>query len=783
MGSDGIHELAVPPPVQTRRLAAAGGPPLGGSMGRPTGRETNRISAPVTLGPRSTAGAGKISEEAPPAAVPNHRGSANMAEQRRIRRQLETALRAQLLDGAVSTEDTIVCQLCELLWADHACLWMLPAQPDETRDWSRQTIVSEAVAEYYPLVGYSSCTPPNEWSRGCLEPILEADGAVPHSDAPFNDPKEGDADSSAYSRYLGITLRGRPGHAWLLLLERYGTAIAPAAPWSEFERELLEDSSAILSLALENNLLSAQSAERASYLTNMLNSLDVAVMVIEQPPAPVPAVVSLVNRSFCELFGLEHAQVEGGSYLQFMDLVQPILPDWQSQLTIIEDLLADPTAERIDEITLVSGSPDSTPTHLHRFATPARDALGNIFGRMFFFRDITYDKEVERQLVHSQKMDSIGTLAGGVAHDFNNLLTTILGYAELLKRELKDNDSSAQKLLQIEKSANRAAELTGQLLAFSRRHPTVLRIFNLNELVLETMDMIRSTVPASIDVQFVPSNDLPNVEADSTQIQQVLINLILNARDALSGTGQITISTRIGGDTQAQIGQPAADVEYAILEVEDNGVGIPKDVLHRIFEPFYTTKEVGKGTGLGLAMVYGIIKKHNGFIEVTSALGEGTKFSAFLPVTAKHDDVEGDASVDDTTRELRQRKLVVMVVDDEPDLRNFCVTALGEIATEILTASNGVEAIEQYHRVNGKVDLILMDLTMPKMSGPECFQRLRAIDPELRVLISSGYSLDVEAENILKGKATGFLPKPYDLNQLMESVERALSTGKTRMGG
>ena len=211
-------------------------------------------------------------------------------------------------------------------------------------------------------------------------------------------------------------------------------------------------------MALENNLLSAQSAERASYLTNMLNSLDVAVMVIEQPPAAVPAVVSLVNRSFCELFGLERAQVETNSYLHFMDLARPLLPDWNAQLTIIEDLLADPTAERIDEITLVrSADPDAVPTHLHRFATPARDAHGQIFGRMFFFRDITYDKEVERQLLHSQKMDSIGTLAGGVAHDFNNLLTTILGYAELLKRELKGNESSSQKLLQIEKSANRAA--------------------------------------------------------------------------------------------------------------------------------------------------------------------------------------------------------------------------------------------------------------------------------------------------------------------------------------
>ena len=774
-----MQDAAPPLPFQTRRLSV-GLPPVDGAGGRGGGRETNRVSAPVTLARQATSGnAIHLSESAVTPVTQASREAAVLAEQRRLRRQLEASLRDGLLAGTSSTEDTIVCQLCELLWADHACLWMLPSQPDEAYDWSRQTIVSEAVAEYYPLLGYSVSIPPDEWGRTCLEPTLQADGAVLFSSAPFNLPKQGELDGSAYSRYLCITFRGRPGHSWLLLLERYGAAEAPASPWTDFDRELLEDSASLLAMALENNLLSAQSAERASYLTNMLNSLDVAVMVIEQPPAPVLAVVSLVNRLFCELFGLKHSQVEAESYLHFMELVKPILPDWHAQLGIIEDLLADPTAERIDEITLQSSDPDAIPIHLHRFATPARDAQGNIFGRMFFFRDITYDKEVERQLLHSQKMDSIGTLAGGVAHDFNNLLTTILGYTELLKRELKDSESASMKLTQVEKSANRAAELTGQLLAFSRRHPTVLDVFNLNHLVVETMDMIRSTVPTSIDVRFEPEEGVPNIEADSTQIQQILINLILNARDALSGSGTITISTRIGEDAQAQNG--VADTAYAILEVEDNGVGIPKDVLHRIFEPFYTTKEVGKGTGLGLAMVYGIIKKHNGFIEVTSAVGEGTKFSAFLPVT--HKNLGGDAVVSrETVRELRQRELVVMVVDDEPDLRNFCVTALGEIATKILTAGNGVEALEQFEKANRKVDLILMDLTMPKMSGPECFQRLRAIDPNLRVLISSGYSLDIEAEKILKGKATGFLPKPYDLNQLMESVERALNAEKAQAG-
>ncbi len=775
-----MEDLAAPPPP-TRR-PSAGPAPIGGSnLGN--GRETIRINAPVTVRNRPAASApepvANVNAGAPPLTPTTaaNRETAFLAEQRRLRRQLEASLKEQAVHGTPTTEDTVVCQLCELLWADHACLWMLPAGKDEPNDWSRQTIVSEAVAESYPLAGYSAETPTAAWARDCLEPGAAGAACTFHSGPPFNAPKAGEADPSSFSHYLVIPLHGRPGHSWLLLLERYGSAAKPASPWAEFDRELLEDTAAVLGMALENNLLSAQSAERASYLTNMLNSLDVAVMVIEQPPAPVPAVVSLVNRSFCVLFGLQNTDVEGSSYLNFMEMARPLLPDWDAQLTIIEDLLADPTAERIDEITLVKSTADAVPTHLHRFATPARDAQGHIFGRMFFFRDITYDKEVERQLVHSQKMDSIGTLAGGVAQYFINVMSTIVGYTELLKRELKENESSNQKLLQIEKSANRAAELTGQLLAFSRRHPTVLHVFNLNELVAETMDMIRSTVPASIDVQFEPAEELPNIEADSTQIQQVLINLILNARDALSGSGKITISTRIGSDTQAQAEVEDADLRYAILEVEDNGVGIPKDVLHRIFEPFYTTKEVGKGTGLGLAMVYGIIKKHNGFIDVTSALGEGTKFSAFIPLTPKSSEDNVEAGEPGIRRDPG-RKLVVMVVDDEPDLRDFCVTALGEIASDILVAGNGVEALEQFEKAGRKVDLILLDLTMPKMSGPECFQRLRALDPDVRVLISSGYSLDIEAENLLKGNASGFLPKPYDLNELMDSVDRALRHGR-----
>ena len=675
----------------------------------------------------------------------------------------------------------LVCRLCEILVVDHAILWSVPtpapAPTAAPRDWRELPIVAEAVADHYPLGHFTVSPPPPAWTREHLEPALLAPGSSRFTTAPPNpnvQARDGNHAPSGTSHYLTLALHGRPGNHWLLLLERHGAAENPLSAWTETDAALLERVSFPLGLVLENHFLAAQSDERASYLHNMLNSMDLAVMVIEQPPAAgAPASVSLVNRGFCEIFGVEPHDIEGETHVALVQRIRPYLPDPEDLLILLDTLLADPTAEHMDEMVINDPSPgsDSGTRTLHRYATPARDARGQVFGRMFFFRDITYDKELERQLLHSQKMDSIGTLAGGVAHDFNNLLTTILGYTELLKRELKDDEPRRNKLMQIEKSANRAAELTGQLLAFSRRHPTLLKVFDLNKLVTETMNMLRSTVPASIELSADCYPKLPNIEADETQIQQVLINLVINARDALPGSGHITVSSRPGFDTQA-VANTASTI-YTILEVEDDGVGIPKDVLHRIFEPFYTTKEVGKGTGLGLAMVYGIVKKHNGFIEVTSALGVGTKFSVFLPSTAKALQL-GHAMVGTRGEHKGPRELTILIVDDEPALREFCAAALGEMCSNILTASNGLEALDRFKEVNCKVDLVILDLTMPKMSGPECFQHLRAMDPHCRILISSGYNLDLNDRSLLKEQAAGFLPKPYDLNQLLESVERAL---------
>ena len=307
-----------------------------------------------------------------------NRDAAIMVEQRRLRRQLESSLREQLLNNTATTEDTIVCQLCELLWADHACLWMLPSGPEEAHDWSRQTIVSEAVADYYPLVGYSTSTPPEEWAKACLEPTLEADGAVCHSGEPFNAPKEGESDSSSLSRYLTITLRRKcPDIAGCSCSNATVRRRPRRPPWTDFDRELLEDSASILGIvAGKQPPFRAIGRAGELILTNMLNSLDVAVMVIEQPPGVLCRPLSpLVNRSFCELFRLERAQVETNSYLHFMDLVRPLLPDWNATTGHHRRPARRPhrRTHRRDHARCPT-CPTLCRTHLHRFATPARDA-------------------------------------------------------------------------------------------------------------------------------------------------------------------------------------------------------------------------------------------------------------------------------------------------------------------------------------------------------------------------------------------------------------------------
>ncbi|MFQ3578052.1 MAG: ATP-binding protein, partial [Verrucomicrobiia bacterium] len=537
-----------------------------------------------------------------------------------------------------------------------------------------------------------------------------------------------------------------------------------SSPWQLTDRIRLAETVDGAAPILEEVLIPIPSRGSQHHLNSLLRSSDLGILFVQHTCDQT--LFSLANQHFYQFFGSPRTFVAGQPIQALVDqIIGNVYASEENHLLITE--LFQKGSERNGELMVVQ------PQLRYLKVSSAPDFLdGQEIGRVILFRDVTRDKDLEQQLLHSQKMESIGTLAGGVAHDFNNLLTTMLGYAELVKRDLSSNDPNYPRVEQIEKSAKRAAELTNNLLAFSRRTPTQLSVIDASHLVRETTGLIRLSVPSSIQLRLNLANDLPYIEADETQLQQVLINLIINARDALpEERGEIVVHTGLGYDRAAG---ETDKTPYVLIEVEDNGTGIAKDQLSRIFEPFYTTKEVGKGTGLGLSMVYGIVKQHKGFIEVTSAPGEGSRFSVFLPPTTKNPSPPKNASDPPPIRPVFS-KARLLVVDDEPDLLDFCEAALKDHCQSITCAKDGMEAVALFKANPDAYDLVLLDLTMPRMGGVECFHHLRNIRKDLRVIVSSGYSIEGAPGDLLRHGALAFLHKPYSVESLVSTIREHLA--------
>lgn len=687
-------------------------------------------------------------QQSPPARVP----SLDSPFLRRKRFATILAFTGAEITAPIEAQDDVAREMCEFFTADRVLLWVVEGGviPE-----SGLLPVSEALNPEFPARQLSLIPLTRADCHPILTSALSSLTAVvvenPAPLCPVNSPP---------SSFLTIAIGSPSGNTWIVALERGPSS----TPWPESERAFLDDISDILLLLFEKNHVAATLSERTNHLQNILRYADVGILLVERCEMHGHK-VSIANHRLCEFFGIVQETILGKPVASLMEQLGGVITGWQNQRTRFDQIMVDPQAELVDEVQVEHPS----PRVFNRYTTPVRDARNQVFGRIFFFRDITYDKELEKQLLHSQKMESIGTLAGGVAHDFNNLLTSMLGNTELLKRELHSNPEHLTRLDNIERGAKRAAELTGNLLAFSRRKPTLLKVFDLNRLAEETVGMIRTSIPLDIHVRLKLSTDAQTVEADETQIQQVIMNLTLNARDAVKPGGRIVISTRTG--TDAQLGPDSP--KYVVLEVDDDGSGIPTEALHRVFEPFYTTKEVGKGTGLGLSMVYGIVKKHQGFIEVHSAPGLGSRFSVYLPPSHKRIEVAEEGTP--APRLEPKKNLTIMVVDDEEDLCDFCELALSDYFSNVVVAHDGKQAIELYEQRGKDVDMVLLDLTMPRMSGGECFRHLKKMNPDVKVVITSGYSLDTDGQSLLNEGAVGFLAKPYNLDQLTNAVKDVIS--------
>jgi signal transduction histidine kinase/ActR/RegA family two-component response regulator len=403
----------------------------------------------------------------------------------------------------------------------------------------------------------------------------------------------------------------------------------------------------------------------------------------------------------------------------------------------------------------------SAAIHLNRDGIP--------MGSIHILRDITKRKHLEAQLQAAAKMEAIGTLAGGVAHDFNNLLMGIQGNVSLMLMDMDSTHPYHTRLTSIEKQVQSGAGLTSHLLGYARKGKYEVRPVDLNYSVRGTSDTFgRTRKDVSIHRELV--EDLFAIEADQGQIEQVLMNLFVNAGDAMPAGGDLILKTAnvTHKDIEAKLYDPKPG-NYVQLTVTDTGIGMDKEIVERIFDPFFTTKAMGRGTGLGLASAYGIIKGHGGYIDVESKKGQGTAFSIYLPASEK--ELQG---VVKTAEEVIKGTGTVLLVDDEEVILEVGKDLLEAMGYTVLEASGGREAVEIYKDNKDKIDLIILDMVMPRMSGGEAYDRIKEINPKVKVLLSSGYSIDGQAEGILARGCDAFVQKPFGMRELSQRIREIL---------
>ncbi len=430
------------------------------------------------------------------------------------------------------------------------------------------------------------------------------------------------------------------------------------------------------------------------------------------------------------------------------------------------------------------GRPASVPLDVTYSGQPER--VGQVYSTsitkgdaryaILYLVDTTQEKSYERQFVQAQKMQAVGQLAGGVAHDFNNLLTAIIGFCDLLLVRHDAGDQSFSDIIQIKQNANRAANLVRQLLAFSRQQTLRPKVLDVTDVLADLSSLIRRLIGETIELKVVHGRDLPSVKVDQGQLEQVIINLAVNARDAMPGGGALEMRTRLVAQDDPLVEKYDVLVpdSYILIEVEDSGCGIPPENLTKIFEPFFTTKEVGEGTGLGLATVYGIVKQTGGFVFVESEVGSGSKFLLFLKA---HDTGAETSDAEAKPVEMPEQDLTgkgtILIVEDEDPVRMFARRALENKGYRVLEADSGEAGLDILNSTEGHIDLLITDVVMPNMDGPALVNEARKKRPDVPVIFISGYAEDMFRKN-LEAEEFQFLPKPFTLKALAETVKGIL---------
>jgi PAS domain S-box-containing protein len=415
--------------------------------------------------------------------------------------------------------------------------------------------------------------------------------------------------------------------------------------------------------------------------------------------------------------------------------------------------------------------PDGKRRSLTVTATP-RFQNGSYIGAFGIFRDTTEQKELQRELMQSQKIQSLGTLAGGIAHDFNNILGIILGYASKMEKGKPGPPELSEGLEAIRHAVGRGAGLVQQILTFARRTDVASKAMSVPDLVRELVSMLQRTFPKVISLRVLIEEDIPITKADQTQIHQALLNLSLNARDAMPGGGEIVITVATVPRSDLETKFPGVESDrYVRVSVTDSGTGMDKETKARAFDPFFTTKEKGKGTGLGLSVVYGIVQNHHGFIDVESAVDRGSTFSLFLPAPTHAGILEGARGRNDA---IPGGSETILVVEDEQLLQDLICSRLEAVGYRVLAAEDGQRAVEIYANHKNEISLVFSDMGLPKMTGYDEFKKLKEINPDVRVVIAGGFLEPELKAEMLKQGARAFVQKPYDPDDILVVLREVL---------
>ena len=413
-------------------------------------------------------------------------------------------------------------------------------------------------------------------------------------------------------------------------------------------------------------------------------------------------------------------------------------------------------------------------------AEPLRNENGRCEGAICMALDVSDRKKLEEQLRQAQKMEAVGRLAGGIAHDFNNLLMVIQGHAELLTDRMKPGESLRRNAEQIQEASQRATSLTRQLLAFSRKQMLAPVVLNVQAVVSDMGKILRRLIGEDVELVTVNAPDLKRVKADRSQIEQVIMNLAVNARDAMPRGGKLTIeSANVEFDNSySRAPMVLMPGRYVMLAVTDNGCGMDADTQAHIFEPFYTTKEKGKGTGLGLATVYGIVKQSGGYVWVYSEIGKGTTFKIYLP------SVEEEVAPQEkkpAAAALPRGTETVLLVEDEEGVRNLAKEYLESCGYKVLVAEDGNAAIELVSKHSGPIDLVMTDIVMPGISGSDLAKRVESLRPDIRVVYMSGYTDQAIIHHGILSSDVLLLQKPFTMSTLAHKLREALATKRTKL--